>query len=114
MACSRPAHGCSSCRYGGDPALLVPVLARDGLDGRAWGVLSAAIVSTGLVVVRQLAAFAENAHLLSQLDRKVHELNQTEEVLRASLRERDDLAAELRHQAFHDSLTGLPNRALFV
>ncbi len=95
-------------------ALLVTVLARDGLDGRAWGVLSAAIVSTGLVVVRQLAAFAENAHLLSQLDRKVHELNQTEEVLRASLRERDDLAAELRHQAFHDSLTGLPNRALFV
>jgi len=95
-------------------ALLVVVLMRGGLDARAWGVLGAAIVSTGLVVVRQLAAFTENARLLTELDGKVHELNQTEEVLRASLRERDVLAAELRHLAFHDSLTGLPNRALFV
>jgi diguanylate cyclase (GGDEF)-like protein len=95
-------------------ALLVVVLMRGGLDARAWGVLGAAIISTGLVVVRQLAAFTENARLLTELDGKVHELNQTEEVLRASLRERDDLAAELHHLAFHDSLTGLPNRALFV
>jgi len=95
-------------------ALLVVVLMRDGLDARAWGVLGAAIISTGLVVVRQLAAFTENARLLTELDGKVHKLNQTEEVLRTSLRERDDLAAELRHLAFHDSLTGLPNRALFV
>jgi len=95
-------------------ALLVVVLMRGGLDARAWGVLGAAIISTGLVVVRQLAAFTENARLLTELDGKVHELNETEEVLRASLRERDDLAAELRHLAFHDSLTGLPNRALFV
>jgi len=95
-------------------ALLVVVLMRGGLDARAWGVLGAAFISTGLVVVRQLAAFTENARLLTELDGKVHELNQTEEVLRASLRERDDLAAELRHLAFHDSLTGLPNRALFV
>jgi len=95
-------------------ALLVIVLARGGLDARAWAVLGSAIVSTGLVVVRQLAAFAENARLLTDLDNKVQELNQTEAVLRTSLRERDDLAAELRHLAFHDSLTGLPNRAQFV
>ncbi len=95
-------------------ALLVAALASGGLDGRAWGVLGAAIASTALVVVRQLAAFADNARLLTQLDAKVQALNRTEDVLRASLRERDDLAAELRHLAFHDSLTGLPNRALFT
>jgi diguanylate cyclase (GGDEF)-like protein len=95
-------------------ALLVIVLTRGGLESRAWAVLGASIVSTGLVVVRQLAVFTENARLLAELDGRVHELHQTEEVLRASLRERDDLATELRHLAFHDSLTGLPNRALFA
>jgi GGDEF domain-containing protein len=34
-------------------------------------------------------------------------------VLRASLSERDALAAQLEHLAFHDSLTDLANRALF-
>jgi diguanylate cyclase (GGDEF)-like protein len=33
--------------------------------------------------------------------------------VRASLSERDALAAQLEHQAFHDSLTDLANRALF-
>ena len=33
--------------------------------------------------------------------------------LRRLLKQRDALAEELRTQAFHDSLTGLPNRALF-
>src|SRR6266508_67074 len=79
-------------------ALLVIVLARGGLDARAWAVLGSAIVSTGLVVVRQLAAFAENARLLTDLDNKVQELNQTEAVLRTSLRERDDLGDELLKQ----------------
>jgi hypothetical protein len=43
----------------------------------------------------------------------VRELRGTEGVLRASLSERDALAAQLEHQAFHDSLTDLANRALF-
>jgi predicted signal transduction protein with EAL and GGDEF domain len=43
----------------------------------------------------------------------VRELRGTEGVLRASLSERDALAAQLGHQAFHDSPTDLANRALF-
>jgi diguanylate cyclase (GGDEF)-like protein len=76
--------------------------------------LGAAAISTALVVVRQLAAFRENAHLLTELDAKVSELHATQEGLRQSLAERDTLAARLRHQAFHDGLTGLPNRALYA
>jgi diguanylate cyclase (GGDEF)-like protein len=75
--------------------------------------LAGAAVSTALVIVRQLAAFRENARLLGELDRKITELHLTQAGLRASLAERDELAARLRHQAFHDGLTGLPNRALY-
>jgi diguanylate cyclase (GGDEF)-like protein len=67
-----------------------------------------------LVALRQLAAFRENAHLLTELDTRVAELHVTQEGLRKSLAERDTLAARLRHQAFHDGLTGLPNRALYA
>jgi diguanylate cyclase (GGDEF)-like protein len=79
--------------------LLVVVLARVGLDYRSWLVVGGAITSTGLVVARQLAAFADNSRLVADLT--------------ASLRERDQLAAQLRHLAYHDNLTGLANRALF-
>ncbi len=76
--------------------------------------LGGAAVSTLLVVVRQLAAFRENARLLGELDARVRELHATQDGLRRSLTERDTLAAQLRHQAFHDTLTGLPNRALYA
>jgi diguanylate cyclase len=76
--------------------------------------LGGAAISTVLVVVRQLAAFRENARLLGELDSKVTELHLTQEGLRKSLSERDRLAARLRHQAFHDGLTGLPNRMLYT
>jgi diguanylate cyclase (GGDEF)-like protein len=46
--------------------------------------------------------------------RDVTELNHQKRALRAALRERDELAEALRHQAFHDNLTGLANRALFA
>jgi diguanylate cyclase (GGDEF)-like protein len=77
-------------------------------------VLGGAAVSTGLVIVRQLAAFRENARLLEELDTNITELHRTQAGLHKSLAERDELAARLRHQAFHDGLTGLPNRTLYA
>ncbi|MET0419393.1 MAG: GGDEF domain-containing protein [Actinoplanes sp.] len=62
--------------------------------------LAGAAVSTLLVVLRQLTAFRDNARLLDELS--------------VSLSERDALAARLRHHAFHDGLTGLPNRSLYA
>jgi diguanylate cyclase (GGDEF)-like protein len=62
--------------------------------------LAGAAISTLLVVLRQLDAFGENALLLGELHR--------------SLEQRDTLAARLQHQAFHDGLTGLPNRQLYT
>jgi diguanylate cyclase (GGDEF)-like protein len=59
-----------------------------------------------LVLVRLAGLVREN-------EATVRELRGTEGVLRASLQERDTLAAQLEHQAFHDSLTDLANRALF-
>jgi diguanylate cyclase (GGDEF)-like protein len=53
------------------------------------------------------------AGLVRENEATVRELRGTEGVLRASLSERDALAAQLEHQAFHDNLTDLANRALF-
>ena len=74
-------------------ALLVYALADEGLDGRAWLVIGGSLLSTSLVVGRQLAAFQHIAELLA---------------------ERDGLTARLTELAFHDDLTGLANRALFM
>jgi diguanylate cyclase (GGDEF)-like protein len=71
----------------------VGVLMVEGLTWRSWLVIGGAMVTTGLVVARQAAAFRHIAELLS---------------------ERDALAARLTEQAFHDALTGLANRALFL
>ncbi|MBB2947096.1 diguanylate cyclase (GGDEF)-like protein [Actinoplanes lutulentus] len=86
--------------------LLIGVLAVDGWQGATWIVVAGNAVSSALVLVRQVTAFADNARLLTQLDTKVAELHRT-------LTERDRLASELEHLAFHDALTGLANRALF-
>jgi diguanylate cyclase (GGDEF)-like protein len=74
-------------------ALLVLVLVSSGLTWRAWAVLCGAILSSALVVARQLAAFRHIAELLE---------------------ERNTLAGQLTQLAFHDGLTGLPNRGRFM
>jgi diguanylate cyclase (GGDEF)-like protein len=60
-----------------------------------------------------LLVLVRMADLVREVEATVRELRGTEGVLRASLSERDALAAQLEHQAFHDSLTDLANRALF-
>jgi diguanylate cyclase len=72
--------------------LLTLAVARD--EARTVPIaLAGAALSTLLVVLRQLSAFRENEQLLAQ---------------------RDALAASLAHQAYHDVLTGLPNRARYA
>lgn len=86
--------------------LQVVVLATRRLDGHAWVVVVGTIISTGLVVARQLLAFADNRRLVQTLDTTVSHL-------RVTMRERDQLTTQLHHKAYHDALTGLPNRASF-
>jgi diguanylate cyclase len=93
--------------------LLVVALIGNGLAARTWVALAGAVACTGLVVARQLAAFAENSRLLGELDATVGQLRDAEAVLREALQDRDDLAARLHDMAFRDSLTGLANRAMF-
>jgi diguanylate cyclase (GGDEF)-like protein len=73
--------------------LLVGVLAGHGLDWRGWLVVVGAMATTALVITRQMTAFKHIGELL---------------------RERDELTARLTQLAFHDGLTGLANRALFM
>jgi hypothetical protein len=78
--------------------LLLVALSRDGLTGRTWLLLGGMAISTALVVVRQLASFADNARLVGELQH--------------ALDERNTLADRLHRMAYEDHLTGLANRAM--
>ncbi|KUL23341.1 GGDEF domain-containing protein [Actinoplanes awajinensis] len=93
--------------------LLVRVSVDRGMDAQSIAVLAGASLSTAVVVMRQVASFADNARLLRELDVTVAELRETGSVLRGALAERDALAERLHDLAYQDSLTGLANRALF-
>jgi diguanylate cyclase (GGDEF)-like protein len=67
-----------------------------GPDGRLLAL--GAVTLTSIVVIRQLAAFAENSRLLDRVDRSVTALR--------------DAGDQLVHQANHDELTQLANRGL--
>ncbi len=86
-------------------ALLLRVLVTEVSGVQHWSVVVGALASAVLVVVRQVVVNADNIRLVDELDTKVDELNQL-------LGERDRLADALRHEATHDPLTGLANRAL--
>jgi diguanylate cyclase (GGDEF)-like protein len=95
-------------------ALLVWVLHDSGLGLSAWVVVGGALVGSALVVARQLAAFADNDDLVARLSAKVDELAEAKDVLQRAVQERDALGERLRHLAYHDALTGLANRTLFL
>jgi diguanylate cyclase len=90
------------------------VLVEHSLTLPVWVVLAGALLNSALVVARQLAAFADNDDLLAKLNSKVGELAEARDVLQMALGERDMLAHRLRHLAYHDNLTGLANRAMFL
>jgi diguanylate cyclase (GGDEF)-like protein len=73
--------------------LLLRVVFETNIDYRGWLVVIGVLLLGGVVMVRQLASLWENTSLLTA--------NQS-------------LTERLRHQAFHDSLTGLTNRMLFT
>jgi diguanylate cyclase len=70
------------------------------------------VIVTGCALLF-LLVLVRMADLVRENESTVRELRGTEGVLRASLSERDALAAQLEHLAFHDSLTDLANRSLF-
>ncbi|WP_127546658.1 GGDEF domain-containing protein [Actinoplanes sp. OR16] len=71
--------------------LLLWSLSGGEMTSRVWGVAAGAVLITALVLGRQQVAFRDNERLLGEL-RSLHD--------------------ELRRQATHDALTGLPNRVL--
>jgi len=71
-------------------ALLVAAVAR-GDSIRVWGILLGSLATTGLVVVRQLMAFSDNARLLGALDATLVELRDREQRFRALVQHASDI-----------------------
>ncbi|NVK88745.1 MAG: EAL domain-containing protein [Gammaproteobacteria bacterium] len=55
-----------------------------------------------------------NDQLEKRVDERTKELSVTNATLKGMLDERNKMQKKLAYEAFHDSLTGLPNRALFT
>ncbi len=106
---------------------------KDSRGGRSWLVLvaTAGVVSPVILISGSLFGFRVDVAvlaatsialvgltllrtdwLLHRLRERTSELEQRGESLSRSLATQQALEADLRHQAFHDSLSGLPNRSL--
>jgi diguanylate cyclase len=69
-------------------------------------------VLAGVSIAMATVAAVRTSFLIARLRRQTHELSAQGESLRTALVGQRRLEADLRHQAFHDTLTGLANRAL--
>ncbi|MEN3360560.1 MAG: hypothetical protein V7637_4542 [Mycobacteriales bacterium] len=90
----RPARPYSRLPYVAAAAtqvLLVVMVVRMHPDARLWGALVGMVAITGLVVGRQLGAFAENAGLLRQLDASLTDLRRHEQRFRSLVQHASDI-----------------------
>jgi diguanylate cyclase (GGDEF)-like protein/PAS domain S-box-containing protein len=91
---ARPARPYSRLPYAAvaaTQALLVVMIAGVHPGVRLWGVLLGVLAIAGLVVVRQLAAFADNARLLRRLDASMAELSRHEQRFRSLVQHASDI-----------------------
>ncbi len=78
-------------------------------------------VVTGLVLLRQVLTLVENEHLferlqtaLDRIEQQTRALQQANRDLLLEIEERKKAEAKLAYDSLHDTLTGLPNRVLFM
>jgi diguanylate cyclase (GGDEF)-like protein len=93
--------------YGGQTVLEIPVQVKDQTiayaeiwDSRKKREFTPRELNLCRSIAQQAAVAMQNAHLFNLAQQEISEREKVEEIL--------------RHQAFHDPLTGLPNRALFT
>jgi diguanylate cyclase (GGDEF)-like protein len=67
-----------------------------------------------LVLVRQLTTHSENTELTAELVSKASQLENTNRYLAVEVTERRRIEEKLSYDTLHDTMTGLPNRTLFL
>lgn len=75
------------------------------------GLIIGAFVATALIVTRQIFTLRDNRRLLFNYDELTSELEQKIEERTIEVTSKNE---QLEHIAYHDELTGLPNRRLFL
>jgi len=91
----RPFSLLAYATVGGSQIMLVTALLGQDPDASIWGVVVGAVLITGLVVVRQLTAFADNQRLVAELDSSVLAMRQQEERLGSLMRYSSEISAIL-------------------